>query len=102
MIYLGAPRLKFSCRSTWEELEREYKPLRTTHVTGYGRCEQLFTLFFAYASSVTHASVTAFCYITSVDRFHDTREADRGTTHESRGLDRSLERSRQKGAPRAA
>ena len=53
-------------------------------------------------SSVTHASVTAFCYITSVDRFHDTREADRGTTHESRGLDRSLERSRQKGAPRAA
>jgi hypothetical protein len=44
----GPPRLNFLCRSTREELEREYKPLRTTHVTGYGRCEQLFTLFFAY------------------------------------------------------
>ena len=48
VISLGTPRLNFLCRSTQEELEREYKPLRTTHVTGYGRCEQLFTLFFAY------------------------------------------------------
>jgi len=45
VISLGAPRLDFLCRSTREELEREYKPLRTTHVTGCGRCEQLFTLF---------------------------------------------------------
>ena len=48
MIDPGPPRLNFLCRGTREELEREYKPLRTTHVTGYGRCEQLFTLFFAY------------------------------------------------------
>ena len=47
MIDPGPPRLNFLCRGTREELEREYKPLRTTHVTGYGRCEQLFTLFFA-------------------------------------------------------
>ena len=46
MIYLGAPRPIFLCRSTREELERECIQLRTTHVTGYGRCEQLFTLFF--------------------------------------------------------
>ena len=46
MIYLGAPRPNFLCRSTREELERECIQLRTTHVTGYGRCEQLFTLFF--------------------------------------------------------
>ena len=48
VIYLGAPRPNFLCRSTREELERECIPLRTTHVTGYGRCEQIFTLFFAY------------------------------------------------------
>ena len=47
VICLGAPRPNFLCRSTREELERECIPLRTTHVTGYGRCEQLFTLFFA-------------------------------------------------------
>jgi hypothetical protein len=48
VIDTGPPRPNFLCRSTRDELKRECMPLRITHVTGYGRCEQLFTLFFAY------------------------------------------------------
>ena len=46
MISLGAPRPSFLCRNTREGLERKVSPLKTSHVTGYGRCEELFTLFF--------------------------------------------------------
>jgi hypothetical protein len=48
VISLGAPRPSFLCRNTREGLERKVSPLKTSHVTGYGRCEELFTLFFSF------------------------------------------------------
>ena len=48
MISLGAPRPSFLCRNTREGLKRKVSPLKTSHVTGYGRCEELFTLFFSF------------------------------------------------------
>ena len=53
MISLGAPRPSFLCRNTREGLERKVSPLKTSHVTGYGRCEELFTLFFSFYENRT-------------------------------------------------
>jgi hypothetical protein len=59
VISLGAPRPSFLCRNTREGLERKVSPLKTSHVTGYGRCEELFTLFFSFMKTKVQTQNTS-------------------------------------------
>ena len=51
-VLFRAARPQILCRGMREGLERKVLPLKTSHVTGYGRCEQLFTLFFGFYKNV--------------------------------------------------
>jgi hypothetical protein len=57
-VLFRAPRPQILCRGMREGLERKVLPLKTSHATGYGRCEQLFTLFFGFSIKTTQTNPT--------------------------------------------
>ena len=50
------PGRNFLCRCIGKELERKDLPLRPPLGTGYGRCKQLFTLFFVLYMKLTQST----------------------------------------------
>ena len=59
MILILRLLTSFFMQGHWKELERKDLPLRPPLGTGYGRCKQLFTLFFRfiYETDPKHSTI---------------------------------------------